>query len=178
MRSFESLSTAEKAGAAVIALALIAGGGYTVEKYFLPENAVQVNEDLPENTETSSNPEEAGSTTLKSGSFEGKTGHTVKGTVKLVEVDGEKYLRFENYTQTQGPDVFVYLTPSKTPDTSEEISEARKIRIEGGPDGGEITKEGNFNQKLPDDIEVSKYNGVAIWCDAFSVPFGYASIEK
>ncbi|MFB6226070.1 MAG: DM13 domain-containing protein [Candidatus Paceibacteria bacterium] len=65
--------------------------------------------------------------------------------------------------------------PSHT--TKSEINEGVKIPIDDGPDGGEITKIGSFNQKLSSDINLEKYNGVAIWCDAFSVPFGYASLK-
>jgi len=30
---------------------------------------------------------------------------------------------------------------------------------------------------LPDSVEASDVNGVGAWCDQFSVPFGYASLE-
>lgn len=176
----------------VAAIGLI-GGGFFLETYVLPEESIEVNEELPqEPNKTSSNltspqdqdvkqetdqESEEATKILKSGSFEGKTGHKVQGDIKIVEVNGETYLRFESYSQTQGPDVFVYLTPSKDPTSSKEISEGRKIRIDGGPDGGEITKEGNFNQKIPDDTDVEKYQGVSIWCDAFSVPFGAATLN-
>ncbi len=212
----------------LILVVAVLGGLYIIaDRFFLPEQAVQVDEELPAEqqtitTNTSQNkrnknqnkdknqPEETNAKKqieqkiktktsssetqnkkgqentkqvktskkiLKQGSFVGQTGHTVKGDIKVIEVNNENYLRFENYEQTQGPDVFAYLTPSESPNTREEIEESKKIRINGGPDGGEIVKEGNFNQKLPSDIDPSKYKGVAIWCDEFSVPFGYASLE-
>jgi hypothetical protein len=51
-----------------------------------------------------------------------------------------------------------------------------KVRIEGGADGGESTKEGSFNQRLPESLDPSAYSGVGVWCDRFGVPFGYASL--
>jgi len=185
MRSrIESSRKQKTLGAFFIAVALI-GAGFAAEKYFIQEQAQQVNEEAPgavEDTKQNTAPSNRENNTsrnsievYKSGSFQGKAGHAVSGRVKIVSIDGEKYLRFEDYQQTQGPDVFLYLTPSEDPGSSQEIDAGRKIRIDGGPDGGEITKEGNFNQKLPSDIEISKYNGVGVWCDAFSVPFGSAS---
>lgn len=198
MERFRELSTVSKFVFGLVLVLVLSAGALLAENYLVPETAVEVDESLPpsttEETESDNNPdnrsearESSNSTTsqeesgniemLKAGSFEGKAGHKVSGDVKLFRADGKHYLRFENYQQTQGPDVFVYLTPSEDPDTSDEISEGVKIRIDGGPDGGEIVKEGNFNQKIPEDIDVSRYNGVGIWCDAFSTPFGAAPIE-
>lgn len=196
-QQLEQLTNTQKILIGILSIGLIAGGGFVLEKYFLPEQAQEVNEELPgeqktlsqpqtesqdteetrRKNEEESNPSNQNVKTLKSGTFTGKTGHTVKGTAKIVETEKEKYLRFEDYEQTQGPDVFVYLTPSTDPTTNQEINEGVKIRIDGGPDGGEITKEGNFNQKIPDDIDVDNYNGIGIWCDAFSTPFGTANLN-
>lgn len=176
--------------ATIAAVSMIAAGGYALEKYFIPEESIQKDESLPgqdtdaqETDQTGQESDSASQETqdnmevLKQGEFTGKAGHDVSGTVKIIDIDGEKYLRFENYEQTQGPDVFLYLTESTDPDSSEEISKGVKIRIDGGPDGGEITKEGNFNQKIPEDVNVDQYSGVGVWCDAFSVPFGAAELQ-
>ena len=39
----------------------------------------------------------------------GTTGHPASGTARLVEVDGNKYVRYENFKTLNGPDIFVYL---------------------------------------------------------------------
>lgn len=146
---------------------LLVVGFVVAERYFFPEKATRVNEAAPQGTQV-----------LKMGSFEGKAGHHVSGTVKLLRVDDVYYLRFENYEQTQGPDVFVYLTPSDSPDSKNEIQQGIKVLIDGGADGGESTKTGNFNQRLPDDFQPDVYHGVGIWCENFSVPFGAASLAS
>ena len=73
---------------------------------------------------------------LKRSTFVGTAGHDVTGTVLLVEHNGELYLRFENYSQTPGPDVFVYVTPSETPDSNAEIAADTEVPIDGGSDDG------------------------------------------
>lgn len=151
---------------ATAAAILLALGAYVAVEYFLPERSVGVNEGPP-----------AGDVTvLKVGSFRGATGHTVEGTVKLLRVGNAHYLRFENYTQTQGPDVFVFLTREGHAGSTEDVTSGLKVPLEGGPDGGEIVKEGNFNQRLPADFDPSRYGGVAIWCEQYAVLFGNAAL--
>lgn len=150
-----------------IALLVILVGVVVAKGYFLPEKAQHVDEAMMESGDTS---------VLASGTFTGRTGHHVSGTVKLLRMGSDHFLRFENYDQTQGPDVFLYLTPSPTPDSGSEIGAGRKILVDGGADGGEITKEGNWNQKLPADLDLPSFQGVGMWCDNFRVPFGYATL--
>ncbi|MFB6298311.1 MAG: DM13 domain-containing protein [Salinirussus sp.] len=117
-----------------------------------------------------------GGDVLKTGSFVG-TDHDVSGQVSLVLTEGGLALRFENYSQQQGPDVFVYVTPAETPDSGSEINDGRKVRIDGGADNGESTKEGTFTQPLPEGVSAEDINGVGVWCDRFGVPFGYATLS-
>ncbi|WP_396610401.1 DM13 domain-containing protein [Haloferax sp. S1W] len=146
--------------------AAVAVGGAAVAELFLPEQATRVTDEEP--------PESA--TPLSRGSFVGKAAHEVSGTVTLAR-DSEGYiLRFEDYEQTQGPDVFVYLTPDPDPDTKAAVSAGVKVLIDGGEDGGESTKLGTFVQRLDDVGDPTRFRGVAIWCDRFSVPFGAATL--
>lgn len=135
--------------------------------FFLPEESTQVEETPME-----------GGDVVNRGSFVGAAGHDVSGTVLLMRDAEGLYLRFENYSQTQGPDVFVYVTPSSTPDTQAEIAAGTKILIDGGADGGESTKEGTFTQRLPESVSASNISGVGIWCDQFDTPFGYAELSS
>lgn len=147
---------------------LIAVAWVVASRYFLPEGATRVDEAKPAANE---------SDVLATGAFAGKAGHDASGTVVLLRMGGEYWLRFENYQQTQGPDVFLYLTPSPDPDTRDEIEAGRRILIDGGAGGGEMTKVGNFNQKLPADVDVSLYHGAGVWCQRFGVPFGSAPLD-
>ncbi len=135
--------------------------------FFLAERSTQVEE----------TPVDEGAEVLKRGSFVGAAGHDVSGTVLLMQDADGLFLRFENYSQTQGPDVFAYVTPASTPDTKTEITAGTKIRIDGGADDGEITKEGTFTQRLPDGVSATDISGVGIWCERFATPFGYAELS-
>ncbi|MEZ3115581.1 DM13 domain-containing protein [Halobaculum sp. MBLA0147] len=117
-------------------------------------------------------------TVLASGEFVGVDGHDVSGRVSLVERDGDLYLQFRDYQQTSGPDVFVYVTPADEPTTSGPVNAGTKVRLDGGGDGGEATKRGTFVQKLPDSVSADDVEGIAIWCEAFGVPFGYADLTR
>lgn len=119
-----------------------------------------------------------GPTVLRSGTFTGDAGHDVSGRVYLLRDEKGLVLQFENYSQQQGPDVYIYVTPARTPDEQSEIDAGRKVLIDGGEDGGESTLEGNFFQRLPDDVEAENINGVSAWCDQFSTPFGHAALTN
>lgn len=154
--------------AGLILIGIVAAGALVADTYFLPERSTVVDE----------GPMAANGTTVHaSGTFTGTTGHRVSGTVRLIEDANGLALHFEDYRQTQGPDVFVYVTPAGEPDSRAEIAAGRKVLIDGGADGGESTKEGTFVQPLPADVRVDNVEGVAIWCDQFGVPFGYATLE-
>ncbi|PSP71888.1 hypothetical protein BRC86_14190 [Halobacteriales archaeon QS_3_64_16] len=155
----------------VLVLAIVTAGVVVAVELFAPEQATQVDESAAAAGVSSS------ARVLETGTFSGKTGHQVAGTVTVFRDGTGYYLRFENYSQTQGPDVFVYLTPAGDPETTEEVEAGRKIRIDGGADGGESTKEGTFAQRLLDDVDPTQYNGVSIWCEDFGVPFGSATLR-
>jgi hypothetical protein len=154
-------------GIGVVALVALVGVAFIgPSDFFLPEQSTQVEESsLQEGAEV-----------LKRGTFVGTSGYDVTGTVLLVRDEEGLFLRFENYSQTQGPDVFVFVTPSSTPDSNAEIAAGTKVPIDGGADDGESTKEGTFTQRLPDGVSAEHVDGVGIWCERFATPFGYAEL--
>ncbi len=95
--------------------------------------------------------------------------HYARGTATLgVGADGKKVLRFENFTSAQGPDLKVYL--GTRPDGS--------LVKDGGLNLGALpATDGSYNIILPDDLDLSKYRAVVIWCEAFSVTFSVASLS-
>jgi hypothetical protein len=153
-------------GAVAVAL-LVAVALIGPSDFFLPEQSTLVQEGAAT----------TGDEVLARGTFVGAAGHDVSGTVLLLRDDAGLYLRFENYSQQQGPDVFVYVTPSSTPDTTSEIDAGTRVLVDGGADGGESTKEGTFTQRLPDGVTAEEVGGVGIWCDRFATPFGYAELS-
>lgn len=155
---------------AVGGVAAVGVGGYLGVELFAPERATDVDDDRSTgNTDA---------TVLKTGAFVGKDDHRCVGTVEFVEDAEGFFLQFRDYDQTQGPDVFCYLTPAEDPETAAAVNAGEKVLIDGGADGGEMTKTGTFAQRLGDvDVDPETTNGVAIWCDRFSVPFGAATLR-
>jgi hypothetical protein len=166
---------------AVGGLAVLGGGGYAGWELFAPERATDANEDRTSGSDAGDG--DAGATDgggvelLKTGEFVGLDDHDCSGTVELARDDSGLFLQFRDYEQTQGPDVFCYLTPAERPETTAEIGAGTKVLIDGGADGGEITKTGTFAQSVPDGVDPAATNGVGVWCDRFAVPFGAATLE-
>jgi hypothetical protein len=158
-------------------LVVLGGGGYLGWELFAPERETRVSEERAVMADGTSG-SETETQVLKRGEFVGKDNHRCSGTVELARDDSGLFLQFRDYEQTQGPDVFCYLTPDEDPDTTAAIDAGVKVLIDGGADGGEITKTGTFSQPLSDDVAVDAMNGVGIWCDRFAVPFGAATLTE
>jgi hypothetical protein len=91
--------------------------------------------------------------------------HDVSGMVKIFTfADGKSILRLEDFKSTNGPDVYVYLSTDKKASDSVNVG-----RLKGNI--------GNQNYEIPQDVDLSKYNMVLIWCRAFSVLFGSAELQ-
>jgi hypothetical protein len=95
--------------------------------------------------------------------------HKGSGTARIVEQGGVRYLRFENFEVTNGPDLFVYLSESKTPGDSLESIE-KYINL--GPLKGNV---GNQTYEIPGSLE--GYTTAVIWCQKFGVLFSYAVMQ-
>lgn len=99
---------------------------------------------------------------LARGTFVGLAGHRAQGTARVVDIDGIWYVRFEDdFTVTNGPDLFVYLGRDGAHDPS-----ARLGALKGN--------EGSQNYMVPAHYNLSAHDAVWVWCRAFSVPFGKA----
>lgn len=149
-----------------VVLLAVVGGAVALRDKFLPEATTHLHEEAS-----------VSSMFLKEGAFSGRAGHSASGTVKLIRDGNDYFLRFESFEMTSGPMVYLYLAPSPEPDSKSEIDEATRIYIDGGADGGEITKRGTFNQKLPAGLEIDSFRGVGAWCEDFSVPFAVATLQ-
>lgn len=90
--------------------------------------------------------------------------HKVSGIANIFETDEMNYLRFENFKATNGPDLKVYL--------SNDLNANDYVSL-----GDLKGNEGNQNYNLTN-IDYENYQYVLIWCEAFSVLFGYSEIES
>ena len=90
--------------------------------------------------------------------------HKVSGTATVLDEGGKKYLRFEDFESTNGPDLFVYLA---TDESAEDFVDLGRLK-------GNV---GNQNYEIPADVDLSEHDEVLIWCKAFSVLFGSAELN-
>jgi hypothetical protein len=93
--------------------------------------------------------------------------HFGKGTARLVETSPGTYVvRFEDFSVRNGPDLYVYLSPS--PDGY----------AEGAIELGTLkATDGNFNYDVPAGTSVAEAMSIVVWCKAFSVQFAHATLE-
>jgi hypothetical protein len=91
--------------------------------------------------------------------------HDAVGEVFVIEAeDGSKFLRFENFKASNGPDLYVYLA---TDETALDYVSLGKLK-------GNI---GNQNYLIPPGADLSNQDTVLIWCKQFSVLFGSAKLS-
>lgn len=136
--------------AAVIAVVIIV---YTAGPIFFD---VEVNEEMPAST-----------LAIPMGHFIGVGDgiHDAQGDVLIIEAnDGSKFLRFENFKATNGPDLFVYLA---TDETASDFVSLGRLK-------GNI---GNQNYLIPPGVDLVNQDTVLIWCKQFSVLFGSAKLN-
>lgn len=91
--------------------------------------------------------------------------HNAEGQAKVIKLgDGSNFLRLEDFRSTNGPDLYVYLSTDK----------GNSDFVNLGRLKGNI---GDQNYKIPEGVDLSKYNTALIWCQAFSVLFGSAELR-
>lgn len=102
---------------------------------------------------------------LASGALSGADDfHFAEGATLLIESEPGRYvLRLENVSVRNGPDLFVYLSPS-----ADGLDDGA-INL-----GGLKATDGSFNYEIPDGVDVSQFAGVVIWCRQFAVLFATA----
>jgi hypothetical protein len=115
--------------------------------------------------------EGAGPRTLRKGSFRSLE-HETSGKASIVRLeDGRRFLRFENLSTSNGPDLRVYL--SEVPASDDWYAYGERF-IDLGPLKGNL---GNQNYVLPSGTDLSRYESAVIWCRRFTVGFGVAPLN-
>jgi hypothetical protein len=94
--------------------------------------------------------------------------HNGKGPVRVIEVGGQRFVRFEDVAITNAPDVHVYLSR----DTGGKWVEATSLYL-----GVLKATNGSFNYDVPAGADLSSYKSVVVWCRAFSVLITWADLS-
>jgi len=162
---------------AILGLALVGIGVY----WFAPQRLVfdrEVAERLPTST-VASDPlagddpveEPVGLKELSSGAFRSLE-HGTTGSVRIVALgDGSRFVRLEALDTSDGPDLRVYLTDQPLSDDWGVWDDGRYLDL--GPLKGNV---GDSNYRIADDVDLSGFRTVVIWCRRFTVGFGVAAI--
>ncbi len=102
---------------------------------------------------------------LAQGSFV-SLAHSTEGTARVVEPGGSRVLTLTEFRTDPGPDLYVYVVPRAG---AEDVEGGTRIaRLKGNV--------GNQQYALPDDLRLAGDATVLVWCRAFSVAFGAASL--
>ena len=126
---------------------------------------IEADEALPVTTEAPAPINDEQDAQTASAQVTGTAGHPASGTVRLVEADGKRYVRYENFKTINGPDIYVYL--------SKDIGAKEFVSL-----GKVKATEGNINYEIPADVDVSKYPYVLTWCKTFGVLFNSADLSQ
>ena len=110
-------------------------------------------------------------TTVAEGDFISLEHETAGNAIVLETADGERFLRFEDFETSNGPDLLVYLsTKDANPDDWHGYD---GDFVDLGPLRGNV---GDQNYRLPDDVDLEKYSTAVVWCRRFEVGFAAADL--
>ena len=102
------------------------------------------------------------------GSFESRA-HATTGMARVIEqADGSRVLALVDFRTDAGPDLFVYVVPRAT--EGNDVDGATRL----GALKGNV---GNQQYALPADLQLAETATVVVWCRAFSVSFGAATLR-
>ena len=98
---------------------------------------------------------------------------TGSGTGTIYQLaDGKRVLRLTNFSVENGPDLHVRLIAAD--DAKDTASVAKTDNVELGKLKG---NKGSQNYDVPENVDLSKYKVVSIWCNRFSVNFAAAPLK-
>lgn len=116
----------------------------------------------------------AGRTTLARGTFLSLE-HQTQGRALVVQsADGRRFLRFEGFETSNGPDLLVYLS-AKAPAGSDDWFGYDRDFVDLGPLKGNI---GNQNYEIPPGTDLGRYSTAVVWCRRFTVGFAAAELRS
>jgi len=134
---------------ALTALIILPIAWYLLSPLFID---IELNESIP-----------VASVSMLQGNFI-SSAHEVSGKALVLQTQEGKILRFEEFSTVNGPDLFIYLSSDLTNNDFINLGEIKATK-------------GSVNYPLSEDINLTKYNKVLIWCRAFRVLFSYAELN-
>jgi hypothetical protein len=87
-----------------------------------------------------------------------------------VTTTGTLELALTNFSASNGPDVYVYLSREASPTTSAQVMNGYEV--------GKLTATaGDLRYTLPASLDLRQYRSVVVYCKSFSIIFGYANLS-
>ncbi|MBN6035434.1 DM13 domain-containing protein [Amycolatopsis sp. 195334CR] len=98
--------------------------------------------------------------------------HDTSGKARVVDLgDGNRVLRLEGFSTSDGPDVHVWLSAATAGGEWGKYDDGAVVKL------GKIkATDGNQNYAIPADAKLTGLQSVVIWCDRFNVAFGSAPL--
>ena len=99
--------------------------------------------------------------------------HESHGVVRVLEyADGARFLRFERFATSNGPDLFVYLSTKDADPRDWHGYDADFVDL--GPLEGNV---GSQNYRIPVGVDLEEYSTAVVWCRRFQVGFAAADLD-
>ncbi|MEQ1704078.1 MAG: DM13 domain-containing protein [Ilumatobacteraceae bacterium] len=98
--------------------------------------------------------------------------HDTTGELVIAAAGGERFIRLEELSTTNGPDLHVYL--SANPFDGDDGAFDDEF-IDLGELRGNV---GDQHYALDPSVDLSQYRSVVIWCDRFDAAFGAAPLPR
>ena len=100
--------------------------------------------------------------------------HESRGLARVLEdADGERFLRFEDFETSNGPDLRVYLS-TKAPEGPDDWHGYDADFVDLGSLKGNV---GNQNYGIQRGVDLDKYSTAVVWCRRFEVGFAAATLS-
>ncbi|MGA6165967.1 DM13 domain-containing protein [Amycolatopsis magusensis] len=98
--------------------------------------------------------------------------HDTSGKARVVDLgDGNRVLRLEGFSTSDGPDVHVWLSDATAGGEWGKYDDGAVVKL------GKIkATDGNQNYAIPAGAQLTGLRSVVIWCDRFNVAFGSAPL--
>ena len=118
-------------------------------------------------------PEDAAPLSVAQGRFVSLE-HQTSGRALVVETsDGQRFLRFEDFETSNGPDLLVYLS-TKEPAGPDDWHGYDEDFVDLGALKGNV---GNQNYRIQDGVDLERYSTAVVWCRRFEVGFAAAVLS-
>jgi Electron transfer DM13 len=100
--------------------------------------------------------------------------HSTRGRAVILETaDGRRFLRFEGFETSNGPDLLVYLSAKEPSGPGDWYGYDRDF-VDLGPLKGNV---GSQNYELPRNVDLDRYSTAVVWCRRFTVGFAAAPLS-